>query len=708
MQSGQSFSGRDGISQSAVRDELDLRALGGSLWRKKWLIILPTLLVAGAALVAVNLMSPTYKSEAKIVIEGRENVFLRPEAEKSAERTNADQEAVATQVQVIQSRDIARRVISELKLAERPDFNPGASGMSPISVFLSMLGLGRDSLNQSAEERAMDAYFSRLNVSAVERSRVITIEFFSGDPELAARVVNAIVDAYLKVQQLAKQEQTRSAGAYLADEIETLRKTAAEADAKVEDFRAKANLFVGSNNNNLANQQLGELTTQLATARAQKAELDAKSRIIRDMLKNGRSVESADIVNSDLLKRLVEQRVLLRAQLAEQSSTLLQLHPRIQELNAQINALDTQMRGELQRLVLSLENDARIANARIETTNDGLERLKKQVGGSSGQDVQLRALEREAKAQRDLLETYLARYRETLARDNIGASAAEARLISRATVSNVPAFPKKLPIVIIAALATAFLAAAFVVSSEILNQSSPRPFIPAQSETPSGTGRVSMFSALRRKSAGAEPVQAVAAGSPVEDLTRTLLELGEAGRRVAVVGAARNVGTTSLAIGLARGLSAQGGRVVLAELAFGAPNLSVIAVDPHAPGFAELVRGTVSFGDIVTRDKFSPVHVVSAGNISGDADAILSSPRLATTLEALARTYDYVVIDAGAMTGVQIAPIAGIASRAVLVTTDEADPATRALQEQLIAAGLTDVTVVRGMREPAATQSAAA
>ena len=191
------------------------------------------------------------------------------------------------------------------------------------------------------------------------------------------------------------------------------------------------------------------------------------------MVKSGKQVDSADIANSDLLKRLVEQRVLLRAQLAEQSSTLLERHPRIQELNAQINALDTQMRGELDRLVNSIENDARIAAVRVDQTNEAVERIKKQITGASPQDVQLRALEREAKAQRDLLESYLGRYREATARENIDSAPAEARLISRATVSNVPAFPKKLPILLVATLAALFLSAAFVISAEVMRQGVP-------------------------------------------------------------------------------------------------------------------------------------------------------------------------------------------------------------------------------------------
>ena len=89
----------------------------------------------------------------------------------------------------------------------------------------------------------------------------------------------------------------------------------------------------------------------------------------------------------------------------------------------------------------------------------------------------------------------------------------------------------------------------------------------------------------------------------VEQIARSLRQAGDAGRRVTVVGAARNVGTTYAAITLARAL-AKDANVVLVDLAFGAPNLSVISTDPKAPGIAELVRGTASFGDIITRDQY--------------------------------------------------------------------------------------------------------
>src|SRR5439155_14968446 len=154
--------------------------------------------------------------------------------------------------------------------------------------------------------------------------------------------------------------------------------------------------------------------------------------------------------------------------LAQQSSTLLDNHPRIKELKAQITDLDRQIRDEAARLARSLENDARIAGARVESLQSSLDQLKVLAASTNGQDVELRAMEREAKAQRDLLESYLAKYREAAARDSLGAAPGDARIISRAVVSNTPFFPKKMPIVLIATLAMLFVSAGFITTGELL------------------------------------------------------------------------------------------------------------------------------------------------------------------------------------------------------------------------------------------------
>ncbi len=247
-----------------------------------------------------------------------------------------------------------------------------------------------------------------------------------------------------------------------------MRKNVEEAEAKVEDFRAKTNLLIGTNNTTLSAQQLGDLNAQLAAARAQKADAEAKAKMIHDMLRSGQPIESSDILNSELIRRLAEQRVTLRAQLAEQSATLLDNHPRIIELKAQIADLNNQIRAEAEIIARSFENDAKLAGARVDALTASLDQLKNQAATTNGHDVQLRALERDAKSQRDLLESYLAKYREAMSHDTPELAPADARVVSRATVSNVPDYPKKLPTLLIATFAMLMLSSGVIVTGEFL------------------------------------------------------------------------------------------------------------------------------------------------------------------------------------------------------------------------------------------------
>src|SRR3954451_23471569 len=548
------------VVNDARDGELDLGAVGRALTRKKWWVLGPALAVAALTFVGVNLISPKYKSEARVLIEGRESIFLRPVAEQNSmdrDRT-VDQEAVTSQVQLALSRDLARQVIKQLKLGELPEFDSTLRGVSLMRYSLGFLGLARDPLSMTPEERVLESYYDRLSVFQVDKSRVVAIEFQSADPDLAAKVANAVAKNSLAFQQPARQDQTRAAGRWLGGEIDLLRTRVAEAEAKVEQFRANTNLFIGTNGTTLSSQTLGESNRDLAVARSQKADLEAKAKFIRDVLKRGAPVEYSDMINSESIRRLNEQRVTLRAQLAEQSSTLLDAHPRIKELKAQIGDLDRQIRDEAARLARSFENDARIAGARMESLQSSLDQLKVQAASTNGQDVELRALEREAKAQRDLLESYLAKYREATARDSLGAVPSDSRIISRAVVSNTPYFPKKLPIVLIATLATLFVTAGFITTGELLAGNVYRAGVPVrhdegavvaqESSAPARYGWVPSLS--RKKIEDAVPAETApmeraaepSASMNIDGLAQAVRDAGAMGRRIALVGAAPNAG----------------------------------------------------------------------------------------------------------------------------------------------------------------------
>ena len=150
-----------------------------------------------------------------------------------------------------------------------------------------------------------------------------------------------------------------------------------------------------------------------------------------------------------------------------------------------------------------------------------LDQLKTQAAMNNEDDVQLRELERDAKSQRDLLDSYLAKYREASARDAVNASPPDARVISRATVSNVPAYPKKLPTVLIAILTTLMMSSGLCADQGAAGCAGERWRVYAAPPLAARRGRTSGRSAPSRMAAALDVPQEISAGGQT-DLSRAV------------------------------------------------------------------------------------------------------------------------------------------------------------------------------------------
>jgi uncharacterized protein involved in exopolysaccharide biosynthesis len=461
----------------------DMNAFGvvGALWRNKTWIIGPVLFAAIASLAFVFLATPRYNSTAQILIERQETSFTRPERETTDVNVQLDKEAIASEVQVIMSVDIARRVIAEQGLDKLAEFNPSLRGAGPLDLIRGLLGGGGSSIDP--QQLILLAFREHLSVYPMSESRVIAVEFWSEDAELSTRVANAVAEAYLEFQKAAIVETTTEASTWLQQQISDLRGKVAGAERRVEEFRSQNNLFTSTAGNSgggtrlptLASQELSELSTQLTQARAQRSDAQARARLINELMENGRSIEAQDVFNSAIIQRLQEERARVRAQIAELSSTLLAAHPRMLELTAQRQNIERQIRSEATRIVRGLENDAAVAAAREQQINANLEALKRNAATSNGAEVNLRALEREAAAQRELLESYLTRFREAAGRTATELAPPRARIISRATIPPKASYPNKKLIPVLAVLGTAVLSSAIVLTLELARLYASQP-----------------------------------------------------------------------------------------------------------------------------------------------------------------------------------------------------------------------------------------
>lgn len=646
---------------------LDLSALWAAIKRRKAWIVVPTLAALGLSFLAVNVVTPRYTGEARLLLESRSGFYALPGQSAPDTSGQFDAEAVQSQVQVIMSRDLAREAIKRIGLVGNPEFDSGAGALGALRKVAVMIGLGTHPADRSPEERVLEKYFDRLLVYPVARSRIVAIEFTSQDRALAAKAANVIAETYLEFQEAAKQDNARSASAWLSTTIEPLRKRVAEADARVETFRAKHGLFAGPNNTSITSQQLADLSTQLSAARSQQAEAQAKAGLIRDAIKRGRTFEIPDVANNELVRRLIEQRVTLRAQIAAESRSLLPGHPRIKELNAQLGDLEGQLRAAAERAVRTLENEAKIAGQRVESFQAALDGQKKSVASANDSEVQLRALELDARSLREQLEQYMQRYREAAARDTLNGAPADARIISRAVEPTDPSFPKKLPIVLVSTLATFLIALGTIVTRELLNGQA-RPLPPA----PQGPRWVSVG---EEEEEGRRP-EGPAPERPRRDAVAGLLtHAGRLGqirldpeKPEAILAALSDrteeppPGLAPLALVLDAGGEGAVGPRELAETLSQRCRcilLDLARNDDHGePGFSELLAGEALFSDIIMRQAGSRLHSIGPGRAG--REAVFAAPDLVdVALEALCETYDWVLVAAASSDeGAMLEPVA--------------------------------------------------
>ena len=693
-----------------------LRTLGRK-WR--W-IAFPTLLAFVASTLFVFLVTPRYTGEAKILLQPGDASFTRPGGPNDRtieQQPQIDEQAVASQVQVVLSRDLAREAIRRLGLVGNEEFDPDASRPGIVRTIKILLGLdgGKD---RSPEDRVLEKYYDNLLVYPVGKSRIVAIEFRSKDATLAARAANTIAELYLGLQEDAKKDQARSATTWLGSNIDGLRKRVAEAEAKVEAFRAKTGLIAGAGSATLAAQQLTDLSAQLAQARAARSDSQAKAKLIRDNLRDGRAFDIPDVANNELIRRLLEQRINLKAQLALELRTLLPQHPRIKELSAQLVDLEHQIRGAAERTVRTLENDAKIAGSRVEALEAAVEQQKKIVADANTNEVQLRALEREARIQREQLETYLSRYRDASARDTDYGVPADARVVSRAVVPQLPSFPKKVPIVGLSTIAALLLSMGAIISRELL---STRGTAPSQGQ-PADVAGVLAYPPARRASRGpaddaqdaefdvsrgplleirpdaaqeplASPDPRFDFDSLVERISRT--PIAGRGRRLLVVGLADREDVLRVSRGLGLVL-ARGTRTILLDV--DADEESPVDA---MPGLTDLVAGEASFSEVITRDPASRLYRIPPGTLMNEA--LTETPEnFDVALQALDSTYGWIVCTLiGEVSGELVRLIAPRVDAVVLASDlDPSSPALVEAYEALQSAGGKEVIVASGHAGP--------
>ena len=669
--------------EQLTRDvDVDLGGIFGSVWRHKGKLLLASLLAAALAFVLVQMMAPRYQAEARILIRASEPVLARPDQRAPLQTQDLDDPAIASQVELLQSRTVALKVIEGLGLKRLPEFDATLSP-NPLAGLLSRFGLA-DTAAASAEDRVLGAYYSKLKVFQSERSRVIVVQFSSEDPKLAAAVPNAVADAYLRMQEELKRGAGPAELAKIQPEIDALRAKVVEAEAAVADYRSSTDLFDGRDEQSLATQELSEISTELGRVRAQRSRAEANADAVARALSTGALDSVPSVIQSPLIQRLRERQATLDAQLSDLSTTLLPGHPRVKRLRSQIESLDGQVRREVGRIADSLRREVSVAQRREQDLVQRRNQLKAEAGRVERDQVELRALEREATAQRELLNAYLVRFKEATSRQSREYLPADAYVFARARVPAQAYFPKKLPILVGAFFGTLLLGAMVAIAGAVLSGAGGGATA-HQRRHPNLGGAdgidPELEEAIRMEVAQAPPLQPsmgdltapVPARQPngavgVAAAARSATMLGRG--RIAVLDPTGTDGAVT-AVAFARLLSANGASVMLVDLGNGGTATSLMLGDTRAVGLRDVLSGGAQVSDAIHSDSASSAHVMPMG-VTPVEELAGMNVNLGALLKSLTQSYAFLVLECGSADMSGLARVSDASTVTLLAAPDPA------------------------------------
>jgi uncharacterized protein involved in exopolysaccharide biosynthesis len=419
---------------------MDAKALLAAVLSRGLRIVLVTVLLLVASAAVLLFIPKSYESSASLLVEPRSNIYTRAAMDVASAGNSVNTEALmSSQIELIKSRDLLLEVVDSENLRSVPEFSN--AGFSPIGFVLRLIGRGPE--QRSVDETVLGNLADRMTVIRERDSAVISIYVRSTDAELAARIANAIAAAHVKRRGAQSLTDTADATVWLQEEIDKLRPKVSAAETAVANYKVENDLFVGANSIPVTDQQLTVVATQIAEAQQRKNDAQARSQVIRGLLGSGQSLDGVnDVRNSVVIQGLLATKANLQAELAQKSTTLLSNHPTIKALKAQIGELNKQIANEADRVADSLDAEAKVEADLEQRLRDDLTRAKLTAGDATKGGVTLDSLEREAKAQRDLLENYLARYSDATSRTASNSALPDVRIVSEAAPSVEPASPK--------------------------------------------------------------------------------------------------------------------------------------------------------------------------------------------------------------------------------------------------------------------------
>ena len=652
-------------------DQNELREAFRKLWRRRNMVFSTMVILMTLTLIFVLQATPRYTGSVSVMVDPRSQKVI--DVQSVLEGASKDTEAVYSEAEVLTSRQLIGQLVDKVGLQYTAEFNDTLkpptllSQINPIhwlpdewvAVFK---GQGNDFTPEQLKildrNKVIDHVLLRLKVAPKPRTRVVILSFQSESRDLAMRVPNTLAELYLTSQLDAKFEATQRVTNWLNERLTELRRKVDESDRAVETYRASNGLLnsyragggmMAGKGVTLIEQQTADLTSQLTVARTDRVAAESKLKQIKEIVARPQGEESvAEVLDSPLIQHLREQEAEIERGIANLSQQYGERHPKLIAAHAQLDDTRSKIHSEVRKIILALENAANVARAREGAISSQLDDLKRQVVTSNSAEIKLRDLQMEADSNRAIMETFLARFKETSAQESGSLQTPDARIISRADLPEKASYPKIPTFMAVALVLSGLIGVvlAFIVehldrgfrSGVQFEHDTGTPVLAMIPQVAEAKGRASDYLMERPMSSYAEAIRSV--------YTSLLLTQGREQMKTIVISSCQpSEGKSTLAVSLTRMIASAGHRIILIEADLRRPSIHNQLGIERGPGLAEVLVGSAKLEDVLYRDTKTSADILLAGKETLNPSKLLASHQMEELMAQLAQRYEMVIID---------------------------------------------------------------
>ena len=635
--------------------------------KRMWVVIIFFIVVVSVVTIKTFKTIPVYQATARVVLERHQlNVGFQQVVSLENQITPID--FYTNQCEIIKSRYVAKGVIDSLGLKNRPVSNPPHKETNPV--------LARSDLQDPrTETRFLDGFLSKLKVSLMRNSGVVNITYEGYDPQLVTNIVNMIVKKYIEQDWEKRYNVAKDALEWLNKQIKDVKITLEESELALQKYKKENDLItvetvrigktsdsssLADERQNVVLQKLMELNAAVTNAKTEGVRLE----VLNNKLKEFKNVQDKDdivqsipaVVQNYLIQNLKSEYARMEKDYSLNSQRYGVKHPKIVQLNAELNTMRDNIIKEINRICDSITTEFEIATNREATLLQILEQQKREVFALGDKAIQYGVIKREVDTNRQMYETLLTRMKETNLTEDLKMS--NIKISDHAEVPLKPFKPKKTLNILLGVIVglTCGVGIAFLMEymdNAIRTQEDVEKYL--------GTSLLGIVGHIPVDKKDNKITNLIAHDLPKHSITEALKGIRTSimfshpdnpKRTILVTSATPNEGKSLISSNLSIVMAQAGKKVLLIDADLRKPSIHKYFQIDKSLGLSNLLVKSHDLRTVLKSTHIPNVYTIPCGPIPPNPSELLGSQAMAENLKVAKEEFEWILIDSPPLLGV--------------------------------------------------------